>query len=91
MNIKKLHSREVMLIQRLKVFGWSDERIWREYHIPIAFIRKAMKEIERQATEEFDNKELHAVELAKFMQRSKIIIDSMDSFTRTQMCHLLIG
>jgi hypothetical protein len=68
----------VMLIRRLKVFGWSDERIWREYRIPIPLIEKAKKEIERQATEEFDNKEQHAVELAEFKERLKFIIDSAD-------------
>ena len=62
--------------------GWSDYQIWKEYHIPIPVIQKAKKEIERQATEEFENKESHAVELAKFEERLKIIIDSMDSITK---------
>ncbi len=74
----KLHPREVMLIRRLWVWGWSDERIWKEYRIPIPLIQKAKKEIERQATEEFENKEQHAVELAKFKERLKFIIDSAD-------------
>jgi hypothetical protein len=50
MSIRKLHPRDVMLIRRLKVYGWSDERIWKEYRIPIPVIQKAKKEIERQAT-----------------------------------------
>ena len=59
---KKLHQLDVMLIRRLKVFGWSDYQIWKKYRIPIPVIQKANKEIERQATEEFDNKAVHAVE-----------------------------
>jgi hypothetical protein len=79
MSIRKLHHRDVMLIRRLKVYDWSDERIWKEYRIPIPVIQKAKKELERQAIEEFDNKGLHAVELAKWKERLKIIIDNMDS------------
>ncbi len=71
-----------MLIRRLKVFGWSDERIWNEYHIPIPVIQKAKKEIERQAMEEFNDKEQHAVELAKFKDRLKFIVDAADSITK---------
>jgi hypothetical protein len=64
----KLHPREVMLIRRLWFWGWSDEQIWKEYHIPFPVIQKAKNERERQATEEFDNKEQHAVELARFKE-----------------------
>ena len=71
-----------MLIRRLLVLGWSDHRIWKEYRIPIPIIQKAKKEIQSQATEEFNNKESHAVELAKFKERVKFIIDSMDSITK---------
>jgi hypothetical protein len=78
MSIRKLHSRDVMLIRRLKVFGWSDERIWKEYRIPIPIIQKAKKEIQRQAIEEFENKEMHAIELAKYKDRLNIVIDNMD-------------
>lgn len=74
----KLHPRDVMLIRRLKVFGLSDYQIWKEYRIPLPVIQKANKEIERQATEEFENKEQHAVELEKFKARLKFIIDSAD-------------
>jgi hypothetical protein len=80
----KLHSREVTLIRRLKVFDWSDERIWREYLIPIPVIHTARKEIERQAAVEFDNKEMHAVELAKWKDRLQIIIDSNDSIAKDE-------
>jgi hypothetical protein len=69
----------VTLIRRLKVFGWSDERIWREYRIPLPIIKKAKKEILGQAVEEFANKESHVVELAKFEERLKFIIDNMDA------------
>jgi hypothetical protein len=75
----KLHPREVMLIRRLWVWGWSDEHIWHEYRIPISVIQKAKDEIERQATEEFENKEMQAVELAKLKHLLKLVIDSMDA------------
>lgn len=88
MSIRKLHPRDVMLIRRLKVYGWSDERIWKEYRIPFPVIQKAKKEIERQATEEFENKESHAVELAKWKDRLKIIIDSNDSIARDKSVSL---
>ena len=56
-----------MLIRRLWFWGWSDYQIRKkEYRIPFSLIRKAKKEIERQATEEFNNKESHAAELAMF-------------------------
>jgi hypothetical protein len=79
MSVRKLHPRDVMLIRRLKVFGWSDFQIWKEYRIPIPAIQKAKNEIERQATEEFENKGQHAVELAMFKERLKFVIDNMDS------------
>ena len=45
---KKLHQRDVMmLIRRLKVFGWSDYQIWKKYRIPIPVIQKTNKDIER--------------------------------------------
>jgi hypothetical protein len=44
--------------------------------------KKAKKEIERQAAEEFENKELDAVELATWKDRLKIIIDSNDSIAK---------
>jgi hypothetical protein len=78
----KLHQREVMLIRRLWFWGWSDYQIWKEYHIPFLVIQKAKNEIERQATEEFENKALHAVELAKFKERLKFVIDNMDSIAK---------
>ena len=53
----RLHPREVMLIRHPKIMGWSDYQIWKDYHIPIPVIQKAKKDIERQATEEFENKE----------------------------------
>jgi hypothetical protein len=81
-NSNKLHPREVMLIRRLWVGGWTDYQIWKEYRIPIPVIQKAKKEIERQAIEEFENKELHAVELAKFKERVKFVIDNMDSIAK---------
>ena len=71
-----------MLIRRLLVLGWSDHRIWKEYRIPIPIIQKAKKEIQSQATEESNNKESHAVELARYKERVKFIIDSMDSITK---------
>ena len=67
----RLHPREVMLIRHLKIMGWSDYQIWKDYHIPIPVIQKAKKDIERQATEEFENKEMHAVELSKWKERLK--------------------
>src|SRR4051794_5693271 len=81
-NGNKLHPREVMLIRRLWVWGWSDERIWKECRIPIPLIQKAKDEIERQATEEFNNKEMQAFELAKLKDRLKFVIDSNDAITR---------
>jgi hypothetical protein len=71
-----------MLIRRLWVWGWTDYRIWKEYRIPIPAIQKAKNEIERQATEEFENKEQHAVELAMFKERVKFVIDNMDSIAK---------
>ena len=82
MSIRKLHPRDVMLIRRLKVFGWSDYQIWKEYHISIAVIQKAKKEIERQATDEFNNKESHAVELAKLKERLMFVVDTNDAITK---------
>jgi predicted nucleotide-binding protein len=38
--------------------------------------------IEKQATEEFENKEMQAFELAKFKERLKFIIDSNDAIAR---------
>jgi hypothetical protein len=78
----KLHLRELMLIRRLWVWGWTDERIWKEYRIPIDVIQKAKKKVERQAIEEFNNKEMQAFELAKFKDRLKIIIDNMDAIAK---------
>lgn len=74
----KLHPPEVVLIRHQQVMGWSDYQIWKEYCVPIPVIQKAKNEIERQATEEFENEELHVVELAKWKDRLKLIIDSMD-------------
>jgi hypothetical protein len=82
MSIRKLHPRDVMLIRRLWFEGWTDYRIWKEYRIPISVIQKAKKEIARQATEEFEDKELHAVDLAKLKHLSRVIIDSMDSIAK---------
>jgi hypothetical protein len=78
----RLHSREVMLIRRLLVLGWSDHRIWKEYRIPIPVIQKAKKDIEIQATEKFENKEIQAVELSKWKDRLKEIVDNMDSIAK---------
>lgn len=78
MSVRKLHPRDVMLTRRLKVFGWSEERIWQDYRLSIPLIQKAKKEMEGQAMKEFENKEQHAVELAKFKERLKFIIDSAD-------------
>jgi hypothetical protein len=88
MSIRKLHPRDVMLIRRLWFEGRTDYQIWREYRIPIPVIQKAKKEIEIQATEEFENKESHAVELAKWKDRLKIIIDSNDSIARDKSVSL---
>jgi hypothetical protein len=63
-----------MLIRRLWFWGWSDYQIWKEYRIPIPTIQKAKNEIERQVTEEFENKRQHAVELAMFKERLKFVI-----------------
>jgi hypothetical protein len=82
MRVKKLHLREIMLIRHLKAIGLSDYRIWKEYQIPIPVIQKAKDEIERRATEEFENKERHAVELANYKDRLKILIDSADSIIK---------
>jgi hypothetical protein len=71
-----------MLIRRLWVWGWSDERIWKEYCIPIPVIQRAKKVIERQAFEEFNNKEMQAFELAKFKDRLTFVIDSNDAITK---------
>jgi hypothetical protein len=78
----KLHQREVMLIRRLWFEGWTDHNIWKEYRIPFPVIQKAKDEIERQAAEKFENKESHAVELARFKHRLKIVIDCMDSIAK---------
>jgi hypothetical protein len=78
----KLNPREIMLIRRLWFWGWSDYQIWKEYRIPIPAIQKAKNEIERQATEEFENKGQHAVELAMFKERLKFVIDNMDSIAK---------
>ena len=77
-----LHPREVMLIRRLWFWGWSDYQIWKEYRIPFPVIQKAKNEIERQATEEFENKESHAVELAMFKERLKFVIDTNDAIIK---------
>jgi hypothetical protein len=37
--------------------------MWKEYRIPFPVIQKAKSQIERQAAEKFENKELHAVAL----------------------------
>jgi hypothetical protein len=71
-----------MLIRKLLVWGWSDERIWREYRIPISVIQKAKKEIERQAIEDFEDKGQQAFELAKLKDRLKFVIDSNDAITK---------
>ena len=82
MSVRKLHPRDVLLIRRLWFEGWTDYKIWKEYRIPIPVIQKAKKEIARQATEEFEDKELHAVDLAKLKYLSRIIIDCMDSIAK---------
>jgi hypothetical protein len=78
----KLHPREVMLIRRLWFEGWTDYQIWKEYRIPIPVIQRAKDEIERQATEEFENKKLHAVELARLKHLLKLVIDTNDVITK---------
>jgi len=82
MSIRKLHTRELMLIRRLWFERWTDYQIWKEYRIPIPVIQKAKNKIIRQAAEEFENKELHAVELSKLKHQLKIIIDSNDSIAK---------
>jgi hypothetical protein len=77
-----LNPREVMLIRRLWFEGWNDYQIWNEYRIPIPVIQKAKKEIGRQAGDEFENKELHAVELARLKHLLKVVIDSNDAITK---------
>lgn len=79
---RKLHPREIMLIQRLWFRGWSDYQIWKEYRIPIPVIQDAKKQIERQAVEEFSNKDLDAVELAKLKDILKSGIDHMDAIAK---------
>ena len=86
----KLHQREVMLIRRLWFEGWTDYQIWKEYRISFPVIQKAKDEIERQAAEEFENKESHAVELARFKNRLKFIIDSMDAIAKDKTVSLLL-
>ena len=77
-----LHPREVMLIRQLWFWGWDDYQIWKEYRIPIPVIQKAKDEIEIQATEEFENKESHAVELAKLKERLMFVVDTNDAITK---------
>ena len=48
-------------------------------------------EIEIQATEEFENKKLHAVELTRLTHLLKVVIDSMDSITKNPNVSLAIG
>src|SRR5215210_9012967 len=71
----KLHQRDVVLIRRLWFEGWTDYQIWKEYRIPFPVIHKAKDEIERQAAEDFENKDLHAVELARLKHLLKIAVD----------------
>lgn len=71
-----------MLIRRLWVEGRTDYQIWKEYRLPIHVIQKAKDEIERQATEEFENKEMHAVELARLKHLLELVIDSNDAITK---------
>lgn len=77
-----LHPREVMLIRQLWFWGWDDYQIWKECRIPIPAIQKAKDQIESQAIEEFENKVQHAVELAKFKERLKFVIDNNDAITK---------
>ena len=78
----KLHPREVMLVRRLWFEGWSDYQIWNEYRIPLPTIRKAKNEIERRAAEDFENKKLHAVELARLKHLLMVVIDTNDAITK---------
>jgi hypothetical protein len=78
----KLHPREIMLVRRLWFEGWTDYQIWKEYRIPFPVIQKAKNAIERQATEEFENKEMLASELAKVKHLLKLVIHYMDSITK---------
>jgi hypothetical protein len=82
MSIRKLHPHEMMLIRRLWFEGWTDYQIWKDYRIPFPVIQKAKDEIERQATEEFENKEMLASELAKLKHLFKLVIDYMDSIAK---------
>jgi len=50
--------------------------------MPIDVIQKAKKKVERQAIEEFNNKEMQAFELVKFKDRLKFIIDNMDAIAK---------
>jgi hypothetical protein len=84
MSIRKLHPRDVMLIRRLWFEGRTDYQIWKEYRIPIPVIQKGKDEIERQAAKEFENKEMHAVDLAKLKHQLKIIIDINDSISKDE-------
>jgi hypothetical protein len=84
----KLHPRDVMLIRRLWFEGWTDCQIWKGYRIPFHVIQKAKDEIERQATEEFENKQPHAVELARLKHLLKIVIDTNDSIAKDQKVSL---
>lgn len=70
------------MIRHLWFWGWSDYQIWKEYRIPFPVIQKAKREIERQSTEEFENKVMHAVELAMLKERLEFVVDSMDSITK---------
>ena len=70
------------MIRRLWFWGWSDYQIWKEYRIPIPAIQKATNAIERQATEECENKGQHAVELAMFKERLKFVIVNMDAIAK---------
>jgi hypothetical protein len=71
-----------MLIRQLWFWGWDDYQIWKEYRIPFPVIQKAKDEIERQATEEFENKESHAVELARLKERLMFVVDTNDAITK---------
>ena len=71
-----------MVIRNLWFWGWDDYQIWKEYRIPFPVIQKAKDEIERQATEEFENKESHAVELAKLKERLIFVVDTNDAITK---------
>ena len=67
------------MTRRLRFEGWNDYQIWKEYRIPIPVIVKAKDEIERQATKEFENKELHRVELARLKHLLKLVLDINDA------------